>query len=141
MDVIDTLGPKFVALLALITVAYFLLTLAPIIWPAFRAFRRKHRLQRPWLFTAVVAALTYGSVYLVVAIVAIPVEAYVLFLAPQLQEMGQPYGKWIVTSSRVIDEWWWTVLPPAVLASTVVLTRKLASKWPGICTALAAPNS
>ena len=124
MEVIDTLGAEFVTLLALVAVAYLLLSLAPIIWPATRAFRRKRRLPRPWLFTAVVAALTYGFVYLVVAVVAIPVEAYVVFLAPQLQEMGQPYGKWLVSSARFIGGWWWVVLPPAVLAATIVLTQQ-----------------
>lgn len=138
MEVIDTLGAKFVAILALVAVVYLLLSLAPIIWPAIRAFRRKRRLPRPWLFTAVVAALAYGSVCLVVAVVVIPVEAYVVFLAPQLQEMGQSYGKWLVSSARFIGNWWWVVLPPGVLAATIVLTRKLAEKWSGICSALAA---
>ena len=138
MEIVDTLGVKFVTYLALVAITYLLFSLAPIIWPAIRAFRRSQRLPRPWLFTAVVAALIYGSVYLVVCIVAIPIQVYVVFLAPQLEQMGQPYGNWLVQSSRFIGSWWWAILPPAVLAATVVITRKLAAKWSGICSALAA---
>ncbi|WP_157835211.1 hypothetical protein [Xanthomonas sp. SHU 199] len=84
MEIIEVLGSKFVALLALLAFTYFLLALAPLLWPARRAFSQRSRLERPWLFTATVAALVYGSVYLVVAVVGIPVQAYVVFLAPQL---------------------------------------------------------
>ena len=135
---IDTFGAKFTALLALAALAYLLVALAPLLWPAFRAFRRSRRLERPWLFTLTVAALTYGFVYLIVATVAIPVQAYVVFIAPQLQEAGQTYGSWLASVSSFIGQWWWTVLPLAVLAATIWLTRKLADKWSGICSALAA---
>jgi hypothetical protein len=138
MGMIDTFGAKFTVLLALVAFAYLLVALAPILWPAFRAFRRSRRLERPWLFTLTVAALTYGFVYLIAATVAIPIQAYVVFVAPQLQEMGQPYGSWLVAASSFVGQWWWPLLPLAVLASTIWLTRKLAAKWSGICSALAA---
>ncbi|WP_162823669.1 hypothetical protein [Lysobacter sp. TY2-98] len=137
MEIIEALGAKFVALLAVAAFAYLLLALAPLLWPARRAFSRRNRLERPWLFTATVAALVYGSVYLVVAVVAIPVQAYVVFVAPQLQEMGQPHGSWLVATSRFVSQWWWPVLPVALLVSTVGLTRKLAARWAGICAVLA----
>ena len=135
---IETFGAKFTAILALATFAYLLVALAPLLWPAFRAFRRPCRLERPWLFTLTVAALTYGFVYLIAATVAIPVQAYVVFIAPQLQEAGKPYGSWLVSASSFIGQWWWPLLPLAVLAATIWLTRKLAAKWSGICSALAA---
>lgn len=136
MEMIDTFGAKLTAILALVTFAYLLVALAPLLWPAFRAFRRSRRLERPWLFTFTVAALTYGFVYLIVAIVAIPVQAYVVFVAPQLQEAGHSYGSWLVAAASFVDQWWWPLLPLAVLAATIWLTRKLAAKWSGICSAL-----
>lgn len=136
--VIDTFGPELIAMLVLAAVTYFLISLAPVLWPALRAFRRCQRLPRPWLFTAVVAALTYGTVYIVVAILAIPVQVYVVFFAPQFEEMGVAHGAWLVSLSRFIGEWWWVALPPAVLAMTFLLTRRLARRWPQVCAALAA---
>ncbi|MBW8311653.1 MAG: hypothetical protein K0M64_06405 [Rhizobium sp.] len=138
MEIIEELGAKFVALLAVVAIVYLLLALTPLIWPAARAFRRGRRLERPWLFIGVVGALVYGSVYLVVAVIAIPVQVYVVFLAPQLEESGHPYGSWLVTTARFVGEWWWPALPIALAFATVRLTGRLAARWPGICAALAA---
>ena len=138
MGVIDTFGAKFTAFLAVVALLYLLVALAPIFWPARRAFRRSNRLERPWLFTLTVAALTYGLVYLVAAVIAIPIQAYVVFVAPELQQAGRPYGQWLVAVSSFVGRWWWPILPLAVLVATVLLTRRLAAKWSGICSALAA---
>lgn len=137
MKVIDTFGPELIAMLVLAAVTYFLISLAPILWPFLRAFRRRKRLPRPWLFTAVVSALTYGTISILVTILAIPVEVYVAFFAPQFEEMGVAHGAWLVSTSRFIGEWWWVVLPPAMLAMTFLLTRRLAGRWPQLCAALA----
>ncbi len=138
MGIIEELGAKFVALLAVVTIVYLFLALVPLLWPAARAFRRGSRLEHPWLFIWTVGALVYGSVYLVVAVIAIPVQTYIVCLAPQREESGHPYGSWLVTASRFVGEWWWPVLPIAFAFATVRLTRRLAARWPGICAALAA---
>ena len=138
MEAQEAFGTELIALLALIAVVYLLLALAPLLWPALRAFRRGRRLERPWLFIWTVAALVYGSVYLVAATIAIPVQAYVIFIAPQLQELGQPHGEWLVAVSRFIGRWWWPALPVALAIATVVLTRRLATRWPALCAALKA---
>jgi hypothetical protein len=138
MEVIEAFGPKLIGLVALAAIAWFLITLAPVAWPAFRAFRKKTALPRPWLFAATVSALTYGSLFLGLTILLIPAEAYAVFVAPQLEAMGQPYGKPIVIATQFIADYWWLMLPPAQLAITLLLTRKLARRWPGICSALAA---
>jgi len=75
---------------------------------------------------------------LIAATVAIPIQAYVVFIAPELQQAGRPYGSWLVAVSHFVGQWWWSLLPLAVLVATVWLTRKLAGKWSGICSALAA---
>ena len=137
MELIEAFGPKLVALLTL-AAAWFMLTLAPVIWPAFRAFRKKTALPRPWLFVSTVAALTYGALFLALFVLLIPAEAYAVFIAPQLEEMGQPNGKSLVLATQFVAEYWWLILPPAQLTVTVLLTRRLASKWAGICSALAA---
>ena len=76
--------------------------------------------------------------FLVAATIAIPVQAYVIWIAPQLQEMGQPHGEWLVAVSRFIGRWWWPALPVALAIATVVLTRRLAARWTALCAALKA---
>mgnify|MGYP003577306262 CR=1 FL=1 len=134
---IDTFWWKMTILLGLAAIAYLLVALAPLILPAIRAFRRTRRLERPSLFTGTVAALTYGGAYWVAAVMAIPVQAYVVFVAPVLHEAGKDHGAWLSSGASFIGTWWWPVLPLAVLVAALLLTRKLAAKWAGICSALA----
>jgi hypothetical protein len=137
MEAQETFGTGLLALMAIIAILYLLLALAPLLWPALRAFRRGRRLERPWLFVWTVAALVYGSVYLVAAAIVIPVQAWVIWIAPQLQELGQPHGEWLVAVTRFVGQWWWPALPIALVVATVMLTRRLAARWPGVCAALA----
>lgn len=88
MDVIEAFGPKLIALMALVAVGWFLITLAPVIWPAYRA--RKAALDRPWLFTVVVAALIYGALNFVLLVVAIPVVAYRSLSRPSWKRWASP---------------------------------------------------
>ncbi len=138
MELIEILGVPFIAFLALAFVAYNFFSLSPLIWPAIRAFRAKRRLPRPWLFTAVVGVLVYGSISLMGFVFALPAHAYLVYLVPQLEDLGYPYGSWFVAAARFFLQWWWIVLPPAMFAATALLTRRLAEKWSRICAALAA---
>ncbi len=139
MKIIGTFDAKEIAIFALFAFAVLLITLTPVIWPAIRAFSRKSRLPRPWLFTFVVATLTYGSfilVNLVSFILTLPAVAYEVYIVPTLHDMGQPYSKWIVGLAW-LNENMWVVLVLATLIVTVILTRKLAAKWSAICSVLA----
>jgi hypothetical protein len=136
MEVIEAFGLRMIALMALVAVGWFLMTLAPAIWPAYRA--RSAGLDRPWLFTAVVAGLIYGLLNAVLLVVAVPAITYSIFIAPQLDAMGQPYGRLFVAGARFVEQYAWVVVPIIQLVATVVLTRKLGRKWPAICSALAA---
>ena len=137
MEAIELFGPKLSALLALEALAYFLFSFAPVLWPAFRAFRRKGRLSKPWLFTGVVGALVYGIFWFLLCALMIPAEMYTVFIAPQLQEAGLPYGEALVRVAGLVGRYWWLGLPPLLLVSTVVVTRKLAAKWDRLCAAAA----
>ena len=68
--------------------------------------------------------------------VFIPADAYTIFIAPQLQEMGMPTGRLFVGTVRFISMWWWIPLPPVFFGLTFLLTRILAKKWPAICSAM-----
>jgi len=137
MEAIELFGPKLSALLALVAFAYFLFAFAPVLWPAFRAFGRKGRLPRPWLFTLVVGALVYGMFWFLLCALMIPAEMYSVFIAPQLQEAGLPHGEALVRVADLAGKYWWLGLPPLQLLSTVLVTRKLAAKWDRLCAAAA----
>lgn len=137
MEAMELFGPKVSALLALVALAYFLFSFAPILWPAFRAFRRKSRLSSPWLFTGVVGALVYGMFWFLLCALMIPAEVYTVFIAPQLQEAGLPYGEAFVRVADFIGNYWWLGLPPLQLIFTVLVTRKLTARWDRLCAAVA----
>ena len=136
-EIIETFGPRLSILIALVGIGWFLMSWSPLFWPAFRAVRGNPRLPRPWLFSFVVAALVYGIFAFAMTAMLIPADAYTVFVAPQLQEMGMPTGRFFVGIVRFISMWWWIPLPPASFGLTFLLTRVLAKKWPGICSAMA----
>lgn len=136
--IVELLGIEMVALLAAVGIAYFVVGLMPAWWPALRAFRRKARLPRPLLFVAVVAALVYGVYFLWGCIVLLPLEAYRLFIAPQLQAAGLPHGAWLVRGLDLVGGYGWLAAAAIQLVFTGWLTRRLAPRWPGICAALSA---
>ncbi|KRA45189.1 hypothetical protein [Pseudoxanthomonas sp. Root630] len=135
---VELLGIEMVALLAALAVAYFVVALMPAWWPALRAFRGKTRLPRPFLFVGVVAALVYGVYFLWGCIVLLPLEAYRIFIAPQLAAAGLPHGAWLVRGLDLVGGYGWLVAAAIQLVFTVWLTRRLARRWPSICAALSA---
>jgi hypothetical protein len=128
--------PKLAFLLTLISVGYFLLSFAPVIWPAVRAFRRANRLSRPWLFVGLVACFTYGVFSFFIFALMLPAQAYTIFIAPQLEEAGWPSGHYFVRVTTFIADYWWIALPPAQLLATFFVTRRLSVRWERICSAL-----
>lgn len=136
--IVELLGIELVALLSAVAIAYFVVALMPAWWPALRAFRAKTRLPRPFLFVAVVAALVYGMYFLWGCIVLLPLEAYRIFIAPQLQVAGLPHGAWLVRGLDLVGGYGWLAAAAIQLVFTVWLTRRLAPRWPDICDALSA---
>jgi len=123
------------ALLVLIAVAYSLLSLAPVIWPAFLAGRAGPVMPRRVLFVAVVAALVYGALSFLAFAVILPVEVYGIFVAPQLHEAGISYGAPVLSVTGFIRTYWWLLTPASQLALTWCITRRLMGRWAHICAA------
>jgi len=136
MSVVELFGPGLFAMLVLVALVYLLLSLAPVLWPAWRAFRRRDRLPRPFLFVGVVTGLSYGVMSFYVFTFAVPVETYTVFIAPQLQEAGIPHGEALVRMSNWVTDYWWVPSPLMLLAATVWLTAWLARRWDRVCDAL-----
>ena len=81
--------------------------------------------------------MVYGIFTFAMTAIVVPADAYTIYIAPQLQALGKPYGKPLVGVVRFVSMWWWIALPPVFFGLTFTLTRGLAKKWPRICSAMA----
>jgi hypothetical protein len=138
MKLINAFGPELITWLSVLFVAYYIFVLAPVFWPAFRAFRRSQKLPRPWLFISVVATQTYGVLLFICFAFSIPVSLYSIFIAPSIRNLGYPYGSWLVAMQGFISEWWIFLLPLLLATIACIITRRLSPRWAAICTALTA---
>ena len=136
MEIIDAFGPKLIALMSIVALAYVLLTFAPLWWPAIVAWRARPALPRPWLFIGVVAALVYGVFSFLAFAIILPVEAYGIFVVPQLEDAGiAPPGVPVIRVFGIVVDSWWLLIPLTQLFLTWYITRQLQAKWHHICSA------
>ena len=135
MKVIEVFGAGLTALMVVIAAIYFVVSFAPILWPAFVASRNRPDLPRPVVFVAVVAALVYGAFSFIGFAVLLPVEAYGAFVAPSLEASGAAYGAGILRLSRFFTEYWWLFVPPIQLGLTWFITGQVGRRWQHICSA------
>jgi uncharacterized PurR-regulated membrane protein YhhQ (DUF165 family) len=133
--------PEAVGLILLVSVAYFLVGWAPIIWPVIATHRLRRTFPRRWLFVLTILSLAYGAIIALLTLFTIPVTAYSVFIAPQLSADGFHGTDWLVSANSFVVAYWWLALPPLLLLNTFLLVRKLLPAWPAICTALTANNS
>ena len=135
---IEVFGPKLSALIVALGVAYFLFSFAPVIWPAWIAFRHKPSMRRPWFFIGLVAALVYGLFSFLAFALLVPVELYGAFVAPSLEAASISYGAPVLAASRFVVRYWWLAVPPIQLLLTWWVCRRLRQRWERVCDALAA---
>ena len=112
MEAFDLFGPKLAAMLTLAAVAYALVSLEPVWWPAVVVWKARPRVPRRWLFVAAVAALVYGVSSFLAFAVILPIQVYGIFVAPQLQEAGFAYGAPVLRVSSFLADYWWALIPP-----------------------------
>ena len=124
-----------------VSIAYFILSWAPLLWPLIATHRNRKEFPHRWLFIATIASLAYGIVVALLCIVSIPLSVYQVFIAPQLQEVGFHLSDPLLKANELFLTWWWILLPPTVLYCTLYSTRKLKPAWPDVCQALTANNS
>jgi hypothetical protein len=133
----DIFGNRLGLLIALGFLAYWLLLLAPFLLPARRAFSKRDRLPRPWLFILLVGGLAYGWTEFIVTLLAIPGAFFLVYVAPTLQDAGHLGDSWLLSFLAGFVKWWWTAMPLAFFVIALWLTRWLGRRWRMICEALA----
>lgn len=135
MEAIDLFGPTLSAMIIAIALVYFVISFAPIWMPAVAVLRSQPRLPRPFLFIGTVAALVYGVLSFLAFAVLLPVEAYGIFVAPQLEAAGMPVGAGLLRISGFFVNYWWVFIPPVQLALAWYVTSRVGRRWPHICAA------
>lgn len=135
MKAVEIFGPGLSALIVAMAVVYCLISFAPVWWPALFAFRRRAAFPRPYLFVGTVAALVYGVFSFLAFAILVPVEAYSIFIAPQLEAAGIAYGAWVVRGAGFFVNYWWLLLPPVQFALSWIITLKVGRRWEHICAA------
>lgn len=135
MGAIEIFGPGLSALIVAMAVVYCLISFAPVWWPALFAFKRRAAFPRPYLFVGTVAAMVYGVFSFLAFAILVPVEAYSIFIAPQLEAAGVAYGAWVVSGARFFVNYWWLLVPPVQFALTWIITLKVGRRWEHICAA------
>ncbi len=129
-------SPSEAALVLGLGVGIVLVAWLPLLYPLFMTLRSKPRL--PWRirFVGVVGSLTYGASLLVAAVVGVPLELYLVHVAPQLQAMGESVGEPVVLAGEFILSYGWIAAPIVLSVASVVLTRYLLPRWPAVVAAL-----
>lgn len=135
MGFIDVFGAELTAMLAAVAVAYFLVTLMPVWWPAVHALRRKPRLPRPFLFVATAAALVYGVSTFLALVLFVPMAVLRIFIVPQLEQAGAAYGTGLGQVTGVAGDYGWIVLVLVEVLLARYVTRHLARRWTHLCSA------
>jgi len=112
-------------------------SLAPILWPAVVALRRRPALPRRGLFVFVVGTLCHGTLGLLATLIVLPVSALLVHVVPQLEAASAHSGEPIASIVRLVAEYWWVAYSPALLVLAVAMTRWLAARWARIVSAMA----
>ena len=136
-EVRQLFGDKLLVLLVLGTFVYCLLAASPFLIPTWRAFSRRDRLPKPWLFVLIAGGLSYGLTDFILYLTTIPAAVFSAYFVPSLKEAGLLRAQWLFTGLANFIEWWWVILPFAYLSMSVIVTRSIGQRWRKVCNALA----
>ncbi len=114
--------------IAVFAFAWLLFAFLPLVLPTFFAIRKRHTLKRKILFVGTIACLCYGSLFFIVAL-SIPFEIHTIYIAPQLQNAGYPYGSWLVDAILFLRDYGFIFFPPVILVLSIFVTKFVSSRW------------
>jgi hypothetical protein len=136
------LAPDVWPMIAL-AVVWWLLSLSPVWYSTFLALHTRPIIPRRFLFVAVVAALATGIVNFFYFTVSLPLTAFAVYIAPQLESTGDlsTTGRFLAATSEAISDYGLLTVPFVLAASAISLTRYLIVRWPEIVTCLGPNNS
>ena len=126
---------KLLAFLALVSFSYIVCILAPMLWSGFVALRQRPLLPRRVLFVSTVTVISYGVWGFVGWALELPISAYLIYIAPQLERCCHFSGSF-TRIGGFLAQYFWLGMGPALLITSFVVTRYLARRWERIVDAL-----
>lgn len=108
----------------------------PVIYPLFKIFRMAPVAPWRFAFVFVVVAITYGAAVVLLTVLGLPLQLYLVYVAPQLEAMGERVGEPLVVASALFVSYWWLALPLALSTTSAFLTNYLLPRWPQVVSAL-----
>lgn len=136
MALFDALPPKIAALFVVVAIAYIACMASPLLLAALVAKWRQPALPRRWLFAVVLLIGSYGLLTAIGFLAIIPVQAYLVFISPQLDAADLVQGGPLTNAADFLATYWWLLYGPALLMSSIGLCRYLLPKWRAIIAAL-----
>jgi hypothetical protein len=136
MDEVVALVMSFPSSVLLLSVAYFVFEMSPLVFSAIVVVRRRATMKRKLLFVGTVTVVTYGAFLMLFAVAFLPVGAFVIFLVPALKELGYFDESYALAVASFVANWWWLILPPTIAVVAISVTEYLDRRWNGIVNAL-----
>ena len=128
--------PDLALAMVAIAAAYLFVIHSPVLFALAIAWRQRRSMKRRVLFVGSVMVASYGFIVLFLMAVALPVEAFAVFVVPSLKEQGYLENSVVLAAVDFAYEWWWLLLPAAILVSAIFTSRYLANRWNQIVVAL-----
>ena len=128
--------PDLALAIVAIAAAYLFIIHSPVLFALAIAWRQRRLMKRRMLFVGSVMVASYGFIVLFLMAVAVPVQAFAVFVVPSLRAQGYLEHSVILAAVDFTYEWWWLLLPAAILVSAIFTSRYLASRWNRIVVAL-----
>jgi hypothetical protein len=117
-------------------VIYYLCAFSPVVCSGYVVLRRSPLFPRRFLFVATVTVLSYGVLNLAGYLINIPVAAYLVYVAPQLEANGQYAGQPFTSFGSAAVRYWLVWSCPVLLVTSILTTRYLSKRWHRIAEAL-----
>jgi hypothetical protein len=115
---------------------YFVAIHSPVLLALAIVWRQRKTMKRRTLFVGSVMMGCYGFIALFLMAVAVPVEAFLLFIVPTLKHQGYLNHSVFLVAADFVHSWWWWLLPCVILISALIVALYLSARWNRIADAL-----
>src|SRR4051794_39969574 len=121
MGMFEEFPPKIALLLAVASVAYIACMASPLLVGLWAAKRLRPAMARPWVFAIILLVGSYGLLTAIGFLALIPTQAYLVFVAPQLDAANLVEGGFLTSAASFLARFWWLMYGPALLVSSLSL--------------------
>jgi hypothetical protein len=135
MTILGLPATEFAALAAY-AIVYLTCVLSPPLFAGVIAWRRGAQMPKRLAFVATVTIMAYGLLLFVLAVLGIPINAFLVYVVPMLRQMGYFENSLFLAVANFASSWSFVIVPLVFLAVTICILRYLTTRWSNIATAL-----